>query len=49
MAVHASKLWVFGMRFITYDKAEVLNENDLEVPDTQEMKVAVNAFHNEFF
>ena len=42
-------MWVYGLRFMVYDEQTVFAEADIDVPDAEHMKVAVNAAHNEFF
>ena len=32
-----------------YDRQEIFDENEVEVPDTDDMLMPVNAFHNKFF
>lgn len=49
LAIRADMLWIYGSRFIIYDRQEVFDESEVEVPDSDEMKVAVSAFHNQFF
>ena len=46
IAIKADLLWIYGARFIIYNRQEVFDENEVEVPDSEEMKVAVSAFHN---
>ena len=49
LAINPGLLWIYGSRFITYDKEEVFIDDDADIPDSRDLKVVVNAFHNLFF
>jgi hypothetical protein len=46
LAINPGLLWAYGSRFFTYDKEEVFIENDADIPDAQDLKIVINAFHN---
>ena len=49
LVIRQDFIWVYGARFVTYDKQLMLDEQDGDVPDAADLKVAIDAFHNQFF
>ena len=52
LAIHANLLWIYGHRFITYDKREPLDpesDADEKMVGVSDSHLAVNAFQNQFF